>query len=75
MQSSHIGHATLLIAKGSNHYKQVLASVLLVLTHQRPLKAGFKGKLSEIFPRRTVFQEHREGDTIRSLQRRLETMR
>ena len=33
---------TLLIAKGSNHYKQVLVSVLLVLTQQGPLKAGFK---------------------------------
>ena len=31
-----------LIAKGSNHYKQVLVSVLLVLTQQGPLKARFK---------------------------------
>ena len=33
---------SLLIPKGSNHYKQVLVSVLLVLTQQGPLKAGLK---------------------------------
>ena len=36
--------------KGSNHYKQVLVAVLLVLTQQGPLKAGFKRKLSELIP-------------------------
>ena len=34
---------SLLIPKGSNHYKQALVSVLLVLTQQGPLKAGFRG--------------------------------
>ena len=38
------------IPKGSNHYKQVLVSVLLVLRQQGPLKAGFKQKLSELIP-------------------------
>ena len=33
---------SVLSAKGSNHYKQVLVSVLLVLTQQGPLEAGFK---------------------------------
>ena len=37
---------SLVIPKGSNHYKQVLVSVLLVLTQQGSLKAGFKRKLS-----------------------------
>ena len=41
---------SLLIQKGSNHYKQVLVSVLLVLTQQGPLRAGFKRKLSELHP-------------------------
>ena len=41
---------SVLIPKGSNHYKQVLVSVLLVLTQQGPLKAGFKRKLSELIP-------------------------
>ena len=41
---------SLLIPKGSNHYKQVLVSVLLVLMQQGPLKAGFKRKLSELIP-------------------------
>ena len=66
---------SLLIPKGSNHYKQVLASVLLVLTQQGPLKAGFKRKLSELVPQRTVLEEQRECDTIRNVRRRLETMR
>ena len=48
---------SLLIPKGSNHYKQVLVSVLLVLTQQGPLKAGFKGKLSELIPQRSVLEE------------------
>ena len=43
-----------LIAKGSNHYKQVPVSVLAVLTHQGPLKAGSKRKLSELIPQRSV---------------------
>ena len=55
---------SLLIAKGSNHYKQVLVSVLLVLTQQGPLKAGFKRKLSELIPQRIVLEEQREADTI-----------
>ena len=63
-----------LIPKGSNHYKQVLASVLLMLTQYGPLKAGFQRKLSELVPQRTVLEEQREGDTIRNVQRRLETM-
>ena len=48
---------SLLIAKGSNHYKQVLVSVLLVLTQQGPFKAGFKRKLSELIPERSVLEE------------------
>ena len=65
---------SLLVPKGSNHYKKVLALVLLVLTQQGPLKAGFKRKLSELVPRRSVLEEQREGDTIRNTWRRLETM-
>ena len=65
---------SLLIPKGSNHYKQVLVFVFLVLTQQGPLKAGFKRKLSGLIPQRSVFEEQREGDTIQSFQRRLETM-
>ena len=38
---------SLLSPRGSNHYKQVLVSVLLVLMQQGPLKAGFKRKLSD----------------------------
>ena len=60
--------------KGSNHYKQVLVSALLVMTQQGPLKAGFKRKLSELIPQRSVLEEQREGDTIRNVRRRLETM-
>ena len=41
---------SLLIPKGSNHYKQVLVSVLIVLTQQGPLKAGFKRSLSKLIP-------------------------
>ena len=55
---------SLLIAKGSNHYKQVLVSVLLVLTQQGPLKAGFKQKLSELIPQRSVLEGQREADTM-----------
>ena len=66
--------ASLLIPKGSNHYKQVLASVLLLLTQQEPLKAAFKRKLSELVPHGTVLEEQREGDTIRNIRRRFETM-
>ena len=65
---------SLLIPKGSNHYKQVLASVLLVLTQQGPLKAGFQRKSSELVPRRTVLEEQREVDTIQKVRRRSETM-
>ena len=65
---------SLLIAKDSNHYKQVLVSVLLVLTQQGPLKAGFKRKLSELIPQRSVLQEQREADTMRNSRRRLESM-
>ena len=64
----------LLSAKGSNHYKKVLVSVLLLLTQQGPLKAGFKRKLSELIPQRTVLEEQREADTIRNVRRRLESM-
>ena len=49
---------SLLIPKGSNHYKQVLVSVLLVLTRQGLLKAGFKRKLWELIPQRSVLEEH-----------------
>ena len=59
--------ASLLIPKGSNHYKQVLVSVLLVLTQHWPLKAGFKRKLSELIPQRRMLEEQREGDTIRNV--------
>ena len=58
----------------SNHYKQVLVSVLLVLTQQGPLKAGFKRKLSELIPQRSVLEEQREADTLRNVRRRLENM-
>ena len=53
-----------LIAKGSNHYEKVLVSVLLVLTQQGPLKAGFKRRMSELIPQRSVLEEQREADTI-----------
>ena len=53
---------SLLIRKGSNHYKQVLLSVLLVLTQQGPLKAGFKRKLSELIPH-AVCWRNRERPT------------
>ena len=65
---------SLLIPKGSNHYKKVLLSVLLVLTQQGPLKAGFKQKLSELIPQRSVLEEQREADTLRNVRRRLENM-
>ena len=55
-------------------YKQVLVSVLLVLTQQGPLKAGFKRKLSELIPQRSVLEEQREADTLRNVRRRLENM-
>ena len=66
--------SSLLIPKGSNPYGQVLVSVLLVLTQHGPLKGGFKRKLSELIPQRTVLEEQREGDMIRNVRRRLETM-
>ena len=65
---------SLLIPKGSNHYKQVLVTVLLVLTQQGPLKAGFKRKLSELIPQRSVLEEQREANTLRNVRRRLENM-
>ena len=65
---------SLLLPKGSNLYKQVLVSVLLVLTQQGPLKAGFKRKFSELIPQRSVLEEQREGDTIWNVRRRLETL-
>ena len=65
---------SLLIPKGSNHYKQVPVSMLLVLTQQGRLKAGFKRKLSELIPQSSVLEEQREGATIRNVRRRLETM-
>ena len=65
---------SLLIPKGSNHYKQVLVSVLLVQTQQGPLKAGFERKLSELIPERSVLEEQREADTLQNVQRRLENM-
>ena len=65
---------SLLISKGSNHYKQALVSVLLVLTQQGPLKTGFEPKLSELIPQRSVLEEQREADTLRNVRRRLENM-
>ena len=65
---------SLLIPKGSDHYKQGLVSVLLVLTQKGPLKAGFKRKLSELIPQRSVLEEQREADTLRNVRRRLENM-
>ena len=65
---------SLLIPKGSNHYKQVFVSVLLVLTQQGPLKAGFKRKLSDLIPQRSVLEGQREADTLRNVRRRLENM-
>ena len=62
------------IPKGSNHYKQVLVSVLSVLTQQGPLKAGFKRKLSELIQQRSVLKEQREADTLRNVRRRSENM-
>ena len=58
---------SLQIAKGSNHYKQLLPSVLLVLTQQGPLKAGFERKLSKLVPQHTVCEEQRDADTIRNV--------
>ena len=55
---------TLLIPQGSNHYKQVLVSVLLMLTQQGPLKAGFKRNSSKLVPQRSVLEEQREADTM-----------
>ena len=55
---------SLLIPKGSSHYKQLLASVLFVPTQQGLLKAGFKRTLSELIPQRSLLEEQREGDTI-----------
>ena len=63
-----------LIAKGSNHYKQVLVSVLLVLAQQGPLKAAFKRTFSELIPQHSVLEEQREADTFQNVRRRLETM-
>ena len=65
---------SLLIPNGSNQYKKVLVSVLLVLTQQGLLKAGFKRKLSELILQRSVLEEQREADTMRNVRRRLETM-
>ena len=65
---------SLLILKASNHYKQILVSVLLVLKQQGPLKAGFKRKLSELIPQHSVLEEQRETDTMRNVPRRLESM-
>ena len=48
--------------------------MLLVLSQQGPLKAGFKRKLSELIPQRSVLEEQREGDTIQNVGRRLETI-
>ena len=61
---------SLLIPKGSNLYEQVHVSVLLALTHQGLLRAGFKRKLSELIPQRTVLEEQREDDTILNVRRR-----
>ena len=63
-----------LLAKGANHYEKVLVSVLLVLTQQWPIKAGFKRKLSELIPQRSVFEAQREADTMQNVRRRLESM-
>ena len=65
---------SLLLPKRSNDYKQILVSVLLVLTQHGPLKAGFKRKVSELIPQRSVLEEQREGDRIRNVRRRLETV-
>ena len=65
---------SLLIPKRFNHYKQVLVSVLLLLTQQGPLKASFKRKLLELIPQRSMLEEQRQGDTIRNVRRILETM-
>ena len=65
---------SLIIPKGSNHYKQVLVSVLLVLTQQGPLKAGLKRNRSELIPQRSVLGEQREADTLLNVRRRLENM-
>ena len=65
---------SLLIPKGSNHYKQVLVSVLFVLTQQGPLKAGFKRKLSELIPQHSVLEEQGVADTLRNVRRRLDNM-
>ena len=65
---------SLLIQKGSNHYKQVLVSPLLVLTQQGPLRTGFRRKLSELIPRRNVLEEQREADTLRNVRGRLDNM-
>ena len=61
---------SLLIAKDSNHYEQVLVFVSLVLRQQGPLKASFKRKLSELIPQRSVLEEQREADTNPNVPRR-----
>ena len=38
------------------------------------LKAGFKRKLSELIPQRSVLEKQREADTLRNVGRRLENM-
>ena len=65
---------SLLIRKGSNQYKQVLVSLLLVLAQQGPLKACFERKPSELIPQRSVLEEEREADMLRNVRRRLENM-
>ena len=65
---------SLLVAKGCNHYKQVLVSVLLVLTQQGPLKAGFKRKFTELIPQRSALEEQTEAGAMRNVRRRLENM-
>ena len=65
---------SLLNPKGYDHYKQVLASVLIALTQQGPHKAGCKKQPSELDPQRSVLEEQREGNVIRNVRRRLETL-
>ena len=60
--------------KGSNHQKQVLASVLIVLTQQGLHNATCKKTLLELVLQRTVVEEQREGNIIGNAQRRLETL-
>ena len=65
---------SLLIPKGSNHYKQRPCVCFVGANVAGAPKAGFKQKLSELIPQRSVLEEQSEADTLRNVRRRLENM-